>query len=141
MCELLKNHIVSDVGDGKQLNLDPRKVIAIVCDNASANRVMIEKLNRWLERMAKPKETPHKIYAVYCFAHVLHRIATVMLVYVNCFLGIYKVLLIRSIILSSCRNISTIQSKHITQWCRKTRKSSSTNSPTMLQLAGTQRTR
>jgi hypothetical protein len=56
----------------KGVNLDPRKVIAIVCDNASTNVVMIEKLNRWLERMAKPEETPHKIYAGYCFAHVLH---------------------------------------------------------------------
>jgi hypothetical protein len=90
MCELLKNHIFSDVGDGKTMkgvNLDPQKVIAIVCDNASTNGVMIEKLKRWLERTAKPKETPHKIYAGYCFAHVLHRIATVMLVYVNSFLG------------------------------------------------------
>jgi hypothetical protein len=36
MGELLKNHIFSDVGDGKMMkvvNLAPRKVIAIVCDN------------------------------------------------------------------------------------------------------------
>jgi hypothetical protein len=44
-------------------------------------------MNRWLKKTAKPEETPHKIYAGYCFAHVLHRIATVMLVYVNHFLG------------------------------------------------------
>jgi hypothetical protein len=90
MCELLKNHIFSDVGDGKTMksvNLDQRKVITIICDIASANRVMIEKLNRWLERIAEPEVTPHKIYAGFCFAHVLYRIATVMLVYMNCFLG------------------------------------------------------
>jgi hypothetical protein len=62
-------------------------VIAIVCDNSSVNGVMIEKLNRWLERTAKPEETPHKIYAGYCFAHVLHQIAAVMLVCVNQCLG------------------------------------------------------
>jgi hypothetical protein len=90
MCELLQHHIFSDVGDGKMMkgvNLNPQKVIAIICDNASANGVMIKKLYRWLERTAKPEESPHKINAGYCFAHMLHRIATVMLVYVNCFLG------------------------------------------------------
>jgi hypothetical protein len=73
MCELLQHHIFSDVSDGKTMksvNLDPQMVIAIVCDNASMNGVMIDELNKFLERIAKPDKKNHKIFAVYCFAHV-----------------------------------------------------------------------
>ena len=49
------------------------KVIAIVCDNASANTVMVQKLN--LSAIGQKQE----ILPVYCFAHSIHRVVLLMI--------------------------------------------------------------
>ena len=49
--------------------LTPQDVICIVCDNASANTSMVEKLNRQLE----DEQSTHRIYVSYCVNHSVHR--------------------------------------------------------------------
>jgi hypothetical protein len=50
----------------------------IVCDNASANEAAIKKLNEWKDRKY-PEDKNHQILPVYCFAHVVHRVVSIML--------------------------------------------------------------
>ncbi len=55
-------------------------MLAIVCDNASANTKLIETINADLSLQSSTGlQKAHRIFPVYCFAHVAHRVINVML--------------------------------------------------------------
>jgi hypothetical protein len=84
--EDMKDHIFSKKGDENFLpgaGLDPKKVIAIVCDNASADTSLVTKINYWLSKLNKTNEPKHMIYLIFCFARSIHRVVLVLLEYVD----------------------------------------------------------
>jgi hypothetical protein len=84
--EDMNDYIFSIKGDGNFLpgaGLDPKKVIAVVCDNASANTSLVSKINDWLSKFNETNEPKHMIYPIYCFAHSIHRVVLVLLEYVD----------------------------------------------------------
>jgi hypothetical protein len=84
--EDMKDHIFSKKRDGNFLpgaGLDPKKVIAILCDSASANTSLVAKLNDWFSKFNETNEPKHMIYPIYCFAHSIHRVVLVLLEYVD----------------------------------------------------------
>jgi len=51
-----------------------RDILCLVCDNASANTLMVSKLNKQLE----DDNISHKIYVSYCINHSVHRSVMMM---------------------------------------------------------------
>jgi hypothetical protein len=61
-------------------NLDPRKISAFVCDDASVNTCIINYLNDFIKTRFKDEVcSDREILPVYCMAQVIHRVVVVML--------------------------------------------------------------
>jgi hypothetical protein len=63
----MKEPFFSKKGDGNFLpgaGLDPKKVIANLCDNASANTSLVAKINDWLSKFNETNEPKHMIYPI-----------------------------------------------------------------------------